>query len=188
MRQVRRFLLAPLAGLALLAAGCGDKMDVRTQGDTEGVYIDVGPLLYQVQISRYLNPADREDSAYLAGLPEGMSTQPGRGRTWFGVFMRVQNVTGEPLMAADTYEIHDTQENVYEPVELDRDLNPFAYVAGEVPPHGVVPEPDSAAGQGFIKGSLLLFKVKVDSLQNRPLELRISGGGGDAEGVVDLDV
>jgi hypothetical protein len=103
------------------------------------------------------------------------------------VFMRVQNVTDEPLKAADTYEIHDTQENVYTPVEIDRELNPFAYEAVEIEPHGVLPEPDSAAGQGFIKGSLLLFKVKTDSLQNRPLELRISGGGG-TEGVVDLDV
>jgi hypothetical protein len=187
MRQVRRFLLAPLAGLALLAAGCGDKMDVRTQGDTEGVYIDVGPLLYQVQISRYLNPADREDSAYLAGLPEGMSTQPGRGRTWFGVFVRVQNQTGGRQTPTSQFVIEDTQGNEYRPIPQDAQVNKFVYAAEPLGPKGILPEPESPAANGPVQGSLLLFRLSTGSLQNRPLELHIEGGAGNT-GILALDL
>jgi hypothetical protein len=52
----------------------------------------------------------------------------------------------------------------------------------------VLPHVSSAAGQGPVQGSLLLFKLKVDSLQNRPLELKFSNGGGGQEGTYDLDV
>ena len=41
------------------------------QAETEGIYLDVGDLKYQVQISRELNPADIEDRDYLKGLPAG---------------------------------------------------------------------------------------------------------------------
>ncbi|CAA9527697.1 MAG: hypothetical protein AVDCRST_MAG30-3505, partial [uncultured Solirubrobacteraceae bacterium] len=37
----------------------------------------------------------------------------------------------------------------------------------------VLPDPNSVSGEGDIAGSLLLFKVKLDSLQNRPLEFKI---------------
>jgi hypothetical protein len=56
-----------------------------------------------------------------------------------------------------------------------------------VPGNEIFPNPSSAAGQGPIQGSLLLFKLKTDSLQNRPLELRFNNGGGTT-GVYDLDV
>ena len=48
-------------GAALALAGCGDKLETRTVGETEGLYIDVGDLKYQVQISRIINPYDVED-------------------------------------------------------------------------------------------------------------------------------
>jgi hypothetical protein len=58
-----------------------------------------------------------------------------------------------------------------------------------VPPNTVVPLSSSAAGQGPIQGSLLLFKITNDSLQNRPLELRFTNGQqGGGTGVYDLDV
>ena len=43
------------------------------------------------------------------------------------------------------------------------------------------------ASEGTIQGSLLLFKLKTESLQNRPLEFRFKRGSGTT-GVVDLDV
>ena len=52
----------------------------------------------------------------------------------------------------------------------------------------VLPNSESPAGQGPIQGSLLLFKVTNESLQNRPLELRFSNGGDSQEGTYDLDV
>ena len=40
-------------------------------GATEGTYLDLGGLKYQVQISRLLNPSSIEDRAYLVGLNTG---------------------------------------------------------------------------------------------------------------------
>ena len=57
--MTRRLLtLMTLAAVVVGVAGCGaDKQEARTQGATEGLYLDVGGLKYQVQISRILNPA-----------------------------------------------------------------------------------------------------------------------------------
>ena len=67
--------------------------------------------------------------------------------------------------------------------------NPFAYQPATLAPKGIIPAPDSIAGEGVIQGSLLLFKVDIADLQNRPLEFRISNSDRpDEVGVVDLDV
>jgi hypothetical protein len=100
--------------------------------------------------------------------------------------MRVQNETAKPLPVATEYEIHDTQGAVYRPVPLDAKSNPFAYQAGDLGPESVLPAPDSAAGETPIQGSLLLFKIKVDSLQNRPLEMTIKQG--NSTDTADIDV
>ena len=173
--------------LVLLAAGCGSS-STATVAETEGLYLDINGLKYQIELSRYMNANDVEDSEYLVGLPEG-TEQPNADETWFGVWVRVQNESGETLPAADTWEIIDTQENVFKPIELDTDINPFAFEKGvDVPAGAILPLSSSAAGQGPIQGSLLLFKVKNDSLQNRPLELKFSNGGGSTIGTYDLDV
>ena len=49
-------LLALAAASASVLAGCGNKLEVRTVGETEGIYVDVGELRYQVQLSRIINP------------------------------------------------------------------------------------------------------------------------------------
>ena len=46
----RRLLMVFALGAALALAGCGNKIEVRTVGETEGLYIDIGELKYQVQI------------------------------------------------------------------------------------------------------------------------------------------
>jgi len=183
---MRRLLVISAALCAFLAAGCGNKEDVVTQGDTEGIYLDVGDLKYQIQISRYMNPDDIEDKSYMVGLPSSTSQTSG-DETWFGVFIRVQNETDETIAPANDFVIEDTQDNLYRPVPLDTNINPFAYKPDPIPPKGLIPEPDSAASDTTIQGSLLLFKVKTESLQNRPLEFRFKRGSG-TEGVVDLDV
>jgi hypothetical protein len=179
-------LLALAAGLALSA--CGNKLEVRTQGEVEGLYIDVGPLLYQVQISRQLNPYDVEDQAYLKGLPPG-TTPPAADETWFAVFIRVSNQTEDTRPAADKFVIVDTQEIEYERIEVDPAANPFAYRVREIGPKGVLPTADSPAASGPVQGALLLYKLKFDALQNRPIELKISNSAAPGqEGTVDLDV
>jgi hypothetical protein len=179
-------LVLALAILAAILAGCG-KEEGRTVAETEGIYLDIDGLKYQIQMSRYMNPADVEDSEYLVGVEEG-SVEPAADETLFGVWVRVQNVSDEARPAADTWEIHDTQEQVYEPVEIDTDINPFAFEAIEVPPNTVLPLPTSAAGQGPTQGLMLVFKLKTESLQNRPLELKFSTGPEGETGTYDLDV
>jgi hypothetical protein len=174
-RPIRRLTLAILAAAVLAIAGCGGETGQQTTtAETEGIYLDLGGMKYQIQMSRYLNDSDVEDRSYLAGLPTGV--KPTGNEVWFGIWMRVENETAKPLPVATQYEIHDTQGAVYRPVPIDAASNPFAYQAGEVGPKSILPLPDSAAGATPIQGSLVLFKVKVDSLQNRPLELRITQG------------
>jgi hypothetical protein len=183
----RRLLTLVLVVLAALAVGaCGNKQARTLHAATEGVYVDVGDLKYQVQISRLLNPTDSEDRGYLVDLPAG--EQLGPKDQWFAVFMRVENDSKQPQRAAGSYVIRDTQGNVYRPVQMGP-KNVFAYRPGVLQPKDVLPLPDSAAGENTIQGSMLLFKIPVVNFQNRPLVLEIpppSGAGGT--GTVDLDV
>jgi hypothetical protein len=186
-RTARLIALLALSTVALLAAGCGQKANqIRTIGDTEGLYVDVGPLTYQVQISRYLNPADVEDRAYLQGLSAADRKLAG-DQVWFGVFMRVQNYTDQTHTPASDMSIRDTQKNVYRPVSFAASQNPFVYQPRPLVGSGVLPDPESAPANGPIGGALILFKLNVDSIQNRPLELEISQGQG-ARAFIDLDV
>jgi len=183
-RSLRRTALVLVAAVALSTAGCANKEDPTIVAETEGIYLDLAGMKYQIQMSRYLNPSEVEDRSYLLGLPTGV--KPTGGEVWFGIWMRVQNESQKALPVATEYEIHDTQGAVYRPVPLDRKSNPFAYQAGDVGPESVLPLPDSAAGNTAIQGSLLLFKVKVDSLQNRPLELKITQGGDTDTANIDV--
>jgi hypothetical protein len=188
LRPARALLLLALAAAAMLAlAGCGNKVETRTIGDTEGIYIDVGDLKYQVQLSRIINPNDLEDRTYLAGLPSG-TAPPKSDEAWFGVWMRVQNVRSKDTFpAAQEFEISDTQEDKFTPVPLAN--NPFAYQPQDLGPRTIVPNANSVAGEGVIQGSLILFKLTTEALANRPLEFKIvSPTSADNVGIVDLDV
>ena len=120
----RSLALSLLAALALGA--CGDSHTRVTTGTYAGEsgaaapYLDVGPLVYQVQQSRELNPYDTEDASYLEGLtPEQRQLQP--GQEWFGVFLQVFNHTGHSLPAASELTVTDTQGNTYTPVVAGSD-------------------------------------------------------------------
>lgn len=187
MARLLRIVLAT-ALLGVVAAGCGESTSPKTTAETEGLYLDINGLKYQIEMSRYMNPNDVEDAEYLVGLPEN-SPPPSDDEIYFGVWVRVENVSEtETLPAASEWAIHDTQDNIYRPIPLDTEINPFAFDAVDVPPKTVLPLASSAAGQGPIQGSLLLFKIRNESFQNRPLELRFSNGGDSEEGTYDLDV
>ena len=119
MTRPRR-LCAVLA--ALLVAGglsaCGKHQStgpVRI-AETEGIYLDVSDLKYQVQVSRQFNPADVQDKAFLAGIPEDQrELKP--DEVWFGVLLRVQNETDEDLLPSEDIEIEDTQEEIFKPLD-----------------------------------------------------------------------
>ena len=182
-----RLFMSALVALAALALGaCGNKEERTLHGTTEGIYIDVGDLKYQVQISRLLNPTDREDSGYMIDLPADQ--QLAKDENWFAVFMRVENDSDKPAPATDGYSIRDTQGNVYKPITMGP-KNVFAYRPAVLQPKDVLPLPSSPAAENTIQGSMLLFKIPVANFQNRPLELEIPPPGGKGPtGTVDLDV
>jgi hypothetical protein len=179
-RRLSRASLALLAVAAVLGlSACGDshtKVSGGTYAGESGAnapYLDVGPLVYEVQLSRQLNPFDTEDSSYLVGLTPAQSRlRP--GEEWFGVFMQVYNNSEAPHLAASAFSmrITDTRGNVYRPT-VPAPTNPFAYRAGVVPAKGRLPEPDTVAANGATQGTLLLYKIRLISLDNRPLELHL---------------
>src|SRR5215218_1851610 len=137
-RLARLALLCAVALAALGASGCGNKHDKVTLAETEGIYVTVDDVKYQIQISRILNPAARDDSAYLRGLPEG-EEELDDNEVWYAIFMRAENDTDDPHQMADEFTIRDTQDDEFEPVELDPETNDFLYEATELQPGELVP-------------------------------------------------
>ncbi|HVE68860.1 MAG TPA: hypothetical protein VNB64_09800 [Solirubrobacteraceae bacterium] len=183
--RLRPVLVAAVLLAGLGVAGCGQE-NPRTHAKTEGPYLDVGPLQYQVQISRLLNPADQEDRAYFVGVerPDELRGE----EAWFSVWVRVWNRTEGTHTASDHFEIEDTTGKRYEPVEVGAG-NVFAYRPAAIPSGGTLPAADSAAEQSPIGGSMLLFRVTNESLANRPLILHIESPRGEPhEAEIDLDV
>ena len=186
LRPIRLLALAALVTGAIAAAGCGEDLQQgQVQAVTdEGLYLNLSGLKYQVQISRFLNPHNLEDSAYLKGLPSG--TQISSKEIWFAVFMRVENDGDRTETATSDYSITDTQHNTFRPVPLNTTKNVFAYRPQPLAPSAILPNPDGVAGQGSIQGSLVLFKLNEDDLQNRPLVLHITQGGQSRSVELDL--
>ena len=185
-RRLVTLLLVALAALVLGA--CGNKEERTLHGTTEGIYIDVGDLKYQVQISRILNPSDVEDRDYLTQLPEG-TLPPKADEAWFGVWIRVENTNDDKsLPTASNFEIRDTQDNVFKPYAQVG--NVFAYQpVDKLGPQDVLPNSEAPAGFGPVQGSLILFKLTTTSLANRPLEFRITSPTDPTNvATVDLDV
>jgi hypothetical protein len=182
-RRTRARLPGPVAGvvLALLAAlalsACGNSETKVTTGTYAGEsgqnapYLNVGPLVYEVQLSRELNPANVEDAAYLQGLtPLQRALKP--GEEWFAVFIQVYNHSSVAHLAASSIAISDTQNNVYTPI-VPGQTNQFAYRGGFIPAESQIPVASSIAANGGTQGALLLYKIQVVSLDNRPLTIHI---------------
>lgn len=198
--EIRRLAVrtAPLVLLlvgAFALSACSDNSHTRvTTGTYAGAggrnapYLDVGPLIYEVQLSRELNPYDTEDSSYLAGLTPAQS-KLGPGEEWFAVFLQVYNESSAPHQAATNISISDTQENVYTPI-VPAGPNEFLYRGGTLlAPKGRIPALDTVAADGTTQGAVLLFKIKVVSLDNRPFELKIADPADPSEKAeAELDV
>jgi hypothetical protein len=192
--RLRKLTLAPPVLLAVLAlSACGDSHTRVTTGTYAGEsganapYLNVGPLVYEVQLSRELNPANSEDASYLQGLtPEQRKLEP--GQEWFAVFMQVYNNTNQQHPAATSMTITDTQENSYTPI-APGEVNQFAYRAGMVPPKNQIPLPGTVADDDPAEGLVLLYKIQIVSLDNRPLELKILDPENPSESAsAELDV
>src|ERR1700712_2938405 len=112
MSRNRRFVLPLLAALALavLALGvtaCGYTSDSKDVAEGESVHL--GDLQFNVIFSRYLNPNDTEDSAYLVGQKPAPNAS-----NYFGVFLLVQNESNESVPLPATVHITDADHQEYE--------------------------------------------------------------------------
>jgi hypothetical protein len=178
-RRLRKpsLTLALLLLAALALSACGNSETKVTTGTYAGEsgqnapYLNVGPLVYEVQLSRELNPANVEDAAYLQGLtPLQRKLLP--GQEWFAVFIQVYNHSSVPHLGANSITISDTQNNFYSPILPDQ-TNQFAYRGGFIPAESQIPVASSIAANGGTQGALLLYKIRVVSLDNRPLTIHI---------------
>jgi hypothetical protein len=180
---VNRRLVLPLIALALAAltlgvTACGYSSDSKEV--VEGEAVNLGELQFNVTFSRYLNPADNEDSAYLVGQPP-----PPNGSTYFGVFFEVQNESEESQTLPATLTITDAAEKTYEVIP-SKSLFALEF-GGEVEPQEQIPVLDSTAQQGPIEGAVALFLLPAEASDNRPLTLHIPGAEGEkAEVTLDL--
>jgi hypothetical protein len=182
MARLRRTALPLLAALALAApafavSACGYSSDSKDV--VEGEPVKLGELQYNVVFSRFLNPKDNEDSAYLVGQPQ---TPP--GHSYFGVFLEVQNESEEPQTLASSFTITDAGNQTFEAIPSESLYAlPFG---GEVESQEQIPVLDSTPQQGPIEGSLILFELPASASENRPLTLSIPGPEGPASVTLDL--
>jgi len=100
----RRFTLPPLAALifgviVLGVAGCG--YSSSSKDVVAGQTVTLGKLQYTVVFSRYLNPNDSEDAAFLVGQPP-----PPRPPTITRIFLQVQNEDSRPHLLPKSLKIH----------------------------------------------------------------------------------
>ena len=170
-------LVAFLAGLLL--AGCGSNPENTFKVD-EGEPMKLGELVYNVQISRFLNLNDDEDKAYLVGQPP-----PPNNRFYLGVFMQVSNDGKAAEQVPTDFRIEDTVGTKFKPVS-SKSLFALS-LGGSVPPDGQLPKAETTAANGPIQGSMVLFLVDRAALEDRPLILHIPAPSGPG-GQVELDI
>ena len=171
-------LLAALT-LAVGVAACGD--EEKTSG-AEGEYINVGDALYQVQLSRLLNPDIPPDDDYLRGQPT-----LGADEQFLGVFLSIENEGKQDYVPPRDMKVVDTQGNEYLPIDVS--ATGFGLSFSEpLKPGDLAPQPDSPAASGQEGGALVLFRVKQASpTENLPLELEIPVSG-DRQSDIRLDI
>src|SRR5437763_12097668 len=148
LSRLRKPSIALVALIATAALGaCGSSHSKVTGGTYAGEsganapYLDVGPLVYQAQLSRELNPYDTEDASYLEGLTPAQRALS-HSQEWFAVFLQVFNNGSKPAPASTNLTIRDTQGNVYSPV-LPNQTNLYAFRGGGVPGESRLPVSDS---------------------------------------------
>jgi hypothetical protein len=166
-----------LAVLSLAVSACG--YSSSSKDVVEGEPVELGALDYNVVFSRYLNPEDAEDSAYLVG-----QAPPPAGSTYFGVFFEVHNESDATQRLPSSFTIVDADRKAYESVPSES-LYAFPF-GGEVEAEERVPELDTTPQQGPIEGSLVLFRLPASASDNRPLTLEIPGPEGPAKVTLDL--
>jgi hypothetical protein len=184
VRRIRRpagalVLLAALL-VALAAAGCGKESE-KTSG-TEGEFINAGDAVYQVQLSRLLNPQSRPDDDYLQGQPPISS-----GEQYLAVFLTINNDGKKQYIPPGDMKVVDTQGNEYLPIQTSGGGFGLQFT-DPIPPGGKAPPASSPAATGPEGGAMVLFRVKTETAtDNLPLHLEIPAPGGKQSSVT-LDI
>jgi len=171
--------------LAFGLSACGHKESHPTVADNEGVYVDAGPISYQVQLSRELNPFSQEDRQYLIGTN---AAPPKPDEFYFGVFMWAKNESKTPAPTTNSFDIVDTEGNKYYPIAINPQVNPYAWTSQTLAHLQTEPGPDTTASFGPTQGALVLFKLNASAYANRPLTLEINEPGVPKPSSVSLDL
>ena len=170
-----RIRLRPLLCLLALALSLGLSACAERGGQVdakdEGLYLEAGPLTYQVQISREMNPLDIEDHSYFMALPAG-TTPTTPQQEWFGVWLQIKNESKQPAAMAKQFRIVDTLGHSFTPIQLSP-ANPFSYQPQTLEPGAFQPAANSAARSSATQGALVLFKLDTNVSQSRPLIFEI---------------
>ena len=104
-------VVAIAAGVVL--SGC-DTSPENADQVSEGMGIKLDDLLFNVQITRQLNPGDTEDKAYLVG-----QKPLGPNQYFLGVFMRVQNQGDTSAQVPTDMSVVDTVGDSFKPLPSD---------------------------------------------------------------------
>jgi hypothetical protein len=188
-RSTSAALFCVLALAGGLVAGCGSNPR-ENNASREGLPERVGGIDYNVYITRELNLHDVEDSGYYKG-PEAPP-----GSALYGVFLTACNPTADAhspnVPAASDFTVIDTQGNRYKPLSIEAG-NIFAYKAVPLKHKACIPKKGSLASSGPTNGALLIFKLPIRTLENRPLDLEIvsppdSTTGKSETGRIELDL
>src|SRR4051812_49583755 len=184
----RAALTACLLVTLVALTGCENTREHKA--GREGLPEEIGHVEYNVFITRELNLRDVEDSGYYKG-PEAPP-----GFALYGVFLTACNpaesATSPNVPAADDFTVIDTQGNRFKPLPIDAS-NLFAYKAVPLKHLACIPKSGSLASSGPTNGALLIFKLPIKTLENRPLDLEIVSPPdpktGDRDtGRIELDV
>lgn len=182
--RLRPISIIAAAATLVGVAACGQEAH-PTVADNEGFYVDAGPITYQVQLSRELNPSNAEDKPYLNGVT---APAPAPNEEWFAIFLRAKNQTKSSATTTDSFVLVDTQGNRYYPVQLNPTFDAFAWTPQTLTPSATEPAPDTPASFGPTQGGEVLFKINTSAYANRPLTLEIHASGQATPSTVSIDL
>jgi hypothetical protein len=173
------FVLLFAAAVAF-ATGCGEK---EKHSGSEGEFVNVGDAVYQVQLTRLLNPDSLPDSDYLKGQAPLTSKED-----YLGSFMTIKNDGDKPYSPPRDMKVVDTQGNQYLPIGTPQ--SSFGLNFAPIPPGDSAPAAGSPAEEGPDHAAMVLFRIKSESAtDNLPLYLEVpqpSGSGKPAS--IRLDI
>ena len=188
MTRLARFALLCLAAVAAVGG-----VRLRQQGgghhlaETEGIYVTVDDVKYQIQISRILDPASPEDQAYLRGAARDGDAGRRRG------LVRASSCASRTTPTSRTRSPTSSSSTTRRATSSSRSSSTprstcSSTSPSELEPGTVYPELNAPASDNTIRGGLLLFKIPAASLGNRPLEFEIESPSGGENAIIDIDV